>query len=514
MTLRPSDYGSSVPTVTESKSQLVSNALAALPDGVLAVVKRDCATCEMIAPVLVLLAETRRVAFVASQDDPTFPESLPTGITVFDDRELALSFGLVLDTVPTLIRWRNGVEIERIIGWSRPQWSEFFGVDLAEKFPGLPDQRPGCGSKTQDIGVPEALAIKFEQTPFRARKVELGDAEDDVEAMYDRGWTDGLPVVAPTQARVLRMLAGTSRGAQETVAIVPPDLVSCTVEKVAINAVMAGCLPEYFPVVLAAVEAACTSTFNAHGLLATTYFSGPVLVVNGPIAQRIGMNSGVNVFGQGNRANSTIGRALQLVIRNVGGGVPGGVDRATFGNPGKVGFSFAESEDAAAAAGWVSLATERGMPEGTSAVTLFAGEGPRAIVDQKSRTAESLVKSFAACLRTVAHPKLPLAFDALVAVSPEHLRTFAGAGWDRARLRAELFALLTIPGSEIIQGAGGITEGVPAAFTDTVFTKFRPDGLHFVHCGGDAGMFSAVLGGWVNGGEGSEPITVDIAPWM
>ena len=119
----------------------------------------------------------------------------------------------------------------------------------------------------------------------------------------------------------------------DVVAVVPPDLVECTVEKAAINAVMAGCLPEYLPVVLAALEAACTDQFNIHGILATTWSSGPVVIVNGPIAKRIGMNSGVNVLGQGNRANATIGRALQLIIRNVGGGRPGGVDRATFGNP-------------------------------------------------------------------------------------------------------------------------------------------------------------------------------------
>jgi hypothetical protein len=509
-----SDYGAFVSTVTNSGSDLVGKTLSTVPDGVIVVVKRDCATCEMVSPVLGSLGKKGLLALVASQDDPSFPDSLPTPLTVFDDHELALSFGLNLDTVPTVLRWANGAEVERIVGWSAAQWSVFFGLDLAVEFPSLPAQRPGCGSKTQDVGVPEALAIKFGVTPFHARPVELAEAEDEMEAMYDRGWTDGLPVVPPTPARVLRMLSGTLRGSQEVVAIVPPNLIACTVEKVAINAVMAGCLPEYLPVVLAAVEAACTSTFNAHGLLATTYFSGPVLVVNGPIAKRIGMNSGVNVFGQGNRANSTIGRALQLVIRNVGGGLPGGVDRATMGNPGKVGFCFAESEEAAGAAGWVSLATERGIPVGNSAVTLFAGEGPRAIVDQKSRTPESLVKSFAACLRTVAHPKLPLAFDALVAISPEHLRTFAAAGWDRVRLRQELFALLTIPGSELVQGAGGITEGVPAAFADLTFTKFRPDGLQFVHCGGDAGMFSAVIGGWVNGAEGSEPITVDIAPWI
>ena len=272
---------------------------------------------------------------------------------------------------------------------------------------------------------------------------------------------------------------------------------------------MAGCRPEYLPVVLAAVEAACTSSFNAHGLLATTYFSGPVLVVNGPIATDIGMNSGVNVFGQGNRANTTIGRALQLVIRNVGGGLPNGVDRATFGNPGKVGFCFAENE----AAGWGSLAADRGAAPGTSSVTLFAGEGPRAIVDQKSRTADSLARSFAACLRTVGHPKLPVGFDAMLCVSPEHLRTFASEGWDRQRLRGELLSHLQLPGTEIIRGAGGIDEGVPADFSAHTLPKFRPGGLLLVHCGGDAGMFSAIIGGWVSGAEGSEPATVDIEPW-
>src|SRR5205085_7061790 len=159
--------------------------------------------------------------------------------------------------------------------------------------------------------------------------------------------------------RVLRMLQGTTRAADEVVAVVPPDLVECTVEKVAVNAVMAGCKPEYLPVVLAAVEAACTNEFNAHGLLATTYFSGPMVVVNGPVTRAIGMNSGVNALGQGNRANATIGRALQLVVRNVGGGRPGEVDRATLGQPGKYTFCFAEDE---AGSPWEPLSVERGLP--------------------------------------------------------------------------------------------------------------------------------------------------------
>ena len=180
----------------------------------------------------------------------------------------------------------------------------------------------------------------------RSRAVELADLEDEVEAAYDRGWTDGLPVVPPTEERVLRMLAARPGAPDEVVAVVPPDLVPCTVEKVAVNAVLAGCLPEYLPVVLAAVEAACTDAFNVHGLLATTYFSSPVVVVNGPIARaHRHEQSGINALGQGNRANATIGRALQLVVRNVGGGRPGEVDRATLGNPGKYTFCFAEDED-------------------------------------------------------------------------------------------------------------------------------------------------------------------------
>ncbi len=492
----------------------MSATLPILPAGVTVIVKHDCPTCVLVAPVLAHLAGRGLVDTVATQDDPAFPTGLPNTVTFVDDQELGLSVAFGVETVPSVIRRNDSGELERIVGWSIEQWSKFFGEDLGETFPDLPPHRPGCGAKNVDVGMPEMLAVKFGLTPLRSRHVEFASAEDEMEAMFDRGWTDGLPVVPPTDERVLRMLAGTKRDPGDVVAVVPPDLVSCTVEKVAINAVMAGCRPEYLPVVLAAVEAACTTTFNAHGLLATTYFSGPVLIVNGPIAKAIGMNSGVNVFGQGNRANSTIGRALQLVIRNVGGGQPGGVDRATFGNPGKVSFCFAESEERSAAAGWDSLANERGIAAGASAVTLFAGEGPRAVVDQKSRDADSLARSFAACLRTVAHPKLPLAFDALVAISPEHLRTFASAGWSKERLRAELLTLLTMPGSEIAQGAGKNAEGVPVAFAETTFQKFRPQGLHFVHCGGDAGMFSAIIGGWVNGAEGSEIVTANIAPWL
>jgi hypothetical protein len=400
----------------------------------------------------------------------------------------------------------NGRETARTVGWNRAEWEAISGVsDLGD---GLMDSKPGCGALNVMPGTVELLQIRYGHTGITARQIEVPPMSDDIEACYERGWTDGLPVVPPTPERVLRMLAGTSRAADDVVGIVPPNNVACTVQKVAINAVMAGCKPEYMPVVLAAVEAACLDEFCMHGLLATTYFSSPVVIVNGPITQRIGMNSGVNALGQGNRANATIGRALQLVIRNVGGGKPGGVDRAALGNPGKYTFCFAEREQDSP---WQSLAVERGFATEASTVTLFAGDGVQGIFDQLSRTPESLAKSFAQCLRVVAHPKIALAADAILVVSPEHARVFAQAGWSKAQLKQELQQLLQFPGSEMVRGAGGIAEGVPSQFEAATLPKFKPDGLHIVHAGGTAGLFSAVIGGWVASGPmGSTAVTVAI----
>ena len=359
-----------------------------LPDGFVAVVKQDCPTCQLIEPVLVQLADAAVLAAVVTQDDPSFPDLSGTGSApdcTFDG-DLAVSYLWGIETVPTLLRIEDGAEVERIVGWDRQQWEDLTGIpDLG---PDLPDWRPGCGSLSVDPMRADELAGRFSASGLRSRRVEFAELEDEFEAMCDRGWSDGLPLVPPTEARVARMLAGTTRAPDEVVAIVPPDLVECTVEKVAVNAVMAGCLPEYLPVVLAAVEAACTDEFNMHGLLATTCFSGPIVVVNGPIRQRIGMNSGVNALGQGNRANATIGRALQLVVRNVGGGRPGGVDRATLGYPGKLGFCFAEDEEGSP---FNPLSVDRGLAPGTDA--RHAVRRPRADRDRRPDVAGSRSRS-------------------------------------------------------------------------------------------------------------------------
>jgi thiol-disulfide isomerase/thioredoxin len=309
-----------------------------LPSGIVAFVKRDCPTCVLVAPVLGQLAKELDLT-VYSQDDPAFPE----GVEAVDDTSLVASWHHGIEAVPTLMRVEDGVERARVLGWHRAEWEELCAVTGLG--PGLPDFRPGCGSLSVDPSRAGELAVRFGSSRLRSRRVELAELEDEMEAIHNRGWSDGLPVVPPSEERVLAMLDGTTRAPDDVVALVPPDLVECSVEKVAINAVMAGCKPEQLPVVIAALEAACTDAFNMHGLLATTMPVGPVLIVNGPIRRALGMNSGKNVFGQGNRANLSIGRALQLVVRNVGGGRPGEVDRATFGNPGKLAFCFAEDEE-------------------------------------------------------------------------------------------------------------------------------------------------------------------------
>jgi hypothetical protein len=472
-------------------------------EGLVAVVKQDCPTCRTVQPVLAQLATSAGLT-VYSQDDPAFPERVAG---VRDDTDLDVSYHLGIQTVPTLLRLTAGAEVARAEGWLREEWQRVSGVDGLG--PDLPEHRPGCGSRTLEPAVADRLRVRHEGSRLRSRRVEIAELEDEFEALHDRGWSDGLPVVPPTEARMLRMLDGTTRAPDEVVALVPPNLVECTVEKVAANAVLAGCRPEYLPVVLAAVEAACTEEFNAHGVVATTWGAGPAIVVNGPIARSIGMNGGVNALGQGNRANATVGRALQLVLRNVGGGVPGGIDRATLGSPSKYTLCFTEDEDGSP---WEPLSVARGLPAGTSAVTVFAAEGPRGVADQRSRTPESLARSFAAALRSVAHPKVPLAFDAALVVSPEHGRVFREAGWTRGRLTDELTALLLLDPAEIVRGAGGIEEGVPAEALAAPVPKFRPGGLIIMHAGGRAGLFSAVLGGWVGGEGGSTPVTREVHP--
>ncbi len=468
-----------------------------LTDGLTVVVKRECECCAMVAPVLAELSGKVPLS-VYVQDDPDFPP----GVDAIDDTDLAFSWHHDIETVPTVIRVVDGEEVDRTVGWSRPEWERLTGID--DLAPDLPVMRPGCGSMSVDPDLVDGLRVRHGGDRIVSRQVELASLEDEFEAMYDRGWSDGLPLVPPTRERVMAMLEGTDRDPADVVTLVPPDLVECSVEKVAVNAVMAGCRPEYLPVVLTALETVCTDEFNMHGLLATTMPAGPVLVVNGPVREAIGMNWGRNALGQGNRANLTIGRAVQLIVRNVGGGRPGEIDRAAHGHPGKLSFCFAEDE---AGSPWEPLCTDFGLAAGTDSVTAFAGEGVRCIVDQLSRDPESLARTYAVNIAAMIHPKLALAFDAMLVIGPEHARVFAEAGWTRDQLRERVIELGKRPGAELVRGAGGIAEGLPPEFAEAeAIPKLGPDGLRIVHAGGGAGLFTQLIGGWVNGATGSQPV--------
>ena len=500
--------------------------------------KDNCATCELALPLIERLhralsdrgLRVRGVAQSAPADTAGFVARHGLTFAQLDDAECTTSADYEIEVVPTFVlagpdgRVRMAFE-----GWMRRDFDALVAIaaeELGAAVPsiihhtdGVPELRPGCGSRTFDPDVARRLEARRAMTVLAARRIEVGDLDDAIELFFAKGLTDGLPIVPPTEGRVLRMLAATMRAPQDVVAIVPPNLVPVTVEKVAINAVMAGCKPEYFPVVLASVEAACDERFNLHGVVATTYFPAPLIIVNGPIRHQIGMNAGHNALGQGNRANATIGRALPLVIRNLGGGRPGEIDKCTLGHPGKYTYCFAENEEANP---WDPLHVERGFAREDSTVTLYAGEAPRGVMDQASRTAQSLCESLGRAIESVMHPKLHGLVDAILVLSPEHARKCAADGWGKAEIRRAIQQATArplrdlLPDERCAEGMPpqllGLTGDVPDSLLAMPLPKFRTDDqLTIVVAGSHAGMFSAIIGGWVAGEMGSQPVTRSIA---
>ncbi len=471
-------------------------------DGLVAVVKRDCPTCALVAPVLGALRRSGGRLTVYSQDDPGFPETVAG---VLDDTGLEASWRLGVSIVPTLIRLEAGVETARAVGWNRGEWGTV--ARIRELGTDLPENRPGCASLTEEDGAEYRLRARYGNTGLASREIPLAPEEDAVEACYERGWTDGMPVVPPTPERVLKVLDGTPRQPDETVGLLPPNLLPCTVEKIAVNAVMAGCKPEYMPVVLGIVEAALIPQFNLHGILATTNSVGPVVMVNGPVAQQIGMNSGGNVFGQGNRAHAAIGRTLQLLVRNVGGGVPGEIDRAVFGNPGKYSFCFAEDETDG---GWTSYAVEQGYPPQASTVTLFGGDGVTPVIDHVSRTPEALCKTYVQSLLALYNRYQVNEVGAFLAVGGEHQNVFYEAGWSKEDLRGHLEEWLTVRVGDLVPGRSGLGPLSEEERNDPerLVPKFRTGTLNIIRAGGRAGKYSAIISGL--GSSGMMPVTKEI----
>jgi hypothetical protein len=326
--------------------------------------------------------------------------------------------------------------------------------------------------------------------------------DDPIESLYARGVTDGLPFVPPTRERVRMAVAASGRPPDELIALVPPNFGRATVERIAINAVMAGCRPEYLPVVIAAVAAMCDDAFDLHGVSATTHMVAPLLIVNGPVRHRLAINSGAGVFGPGWRANATIGRAVRLVVRNVGGVRPGEIGMSTFAHPGYYTYCMAEREEESP---WEPLSVEHGLRAGESAVAVFAAEAPHAVYDHQSRTARDLLASIAHSLEVAFNHKVTHLGDTVVVLSPEHARTVAGDGWGKGEIRAYLWERLRKPVCDLrpgVDGGEGLPEQVLAKFARpaeemTLIPKFRePGNLKIVVAGGTAGRFAAVIPGW------------------
>jgi hypothetical protein len=336
-------------------------------------------------------------------------------------------------------------------------------------------------------------------------------ASDEFELWFERGVTDGLPVVPPTRERVARMLDGTRREPGAPLGALPPNYAVLTVEKLAVNAVMAGCRPEYMPVLVAAAECACDPAFNLHGVATSTHFSAPLIVVNGPIRPRIGLNASFGVFGPGYRANATIGRTLRLVMINVGGARPGEISMSTFGHPGRYTYCIAEHEEASP---WPPYHVSRGLAPGTSAVTLFAGEAPHGISDHASRTARSLAGSLGWSMAGLWNSKhFPLYSHTMLVVGPEHARTFADDGWSREDLARHLHETIRVPYRTLLADADhgestNLRYGKREPGPDEMVSKFpSPDEIHVVVAGGTAGRFSMAIPGWLGTRNGSRPVT-------
>jgi hypothetical protein len=282
-----------------------------------------------------------------------------------------------------------------------------------------------------------------EEREADVRTVEAPGDLDHLQAwILEQGWGDGLPVLPPTPERVGALLSGTKRDPREVIALLPPRLGEATVETVAINAALAGACPRELPVIIAAIEAMVVPSFNLQAIQTTTHPCSPLLIINGSLAGTLGINAGSNALGSGYRANAAIGRAVRLILQNVGGAHPGREDRATLGHPGKYTYCLAENE---AASPWEPLHVERGFPRGTSTVTVCAAEAPRNVNDHDSITAEGIVATLAGSAASVGINNVYLEGEPLFVLGPEHARTVAGSGWAKGDLKRALFAAARVP---------------------------------------------------------------------
>jgi len=333
---------------------------------------------------------------------------------------------------------------------------------------------------------------------------DVSDTVEAIEFYFDKGWTDGLPVVPPTEGSIRAMLEAVRLDPGAEISFIENRQVSVTAEKVAINAVMAGCKPEYMPVVVAAVEALGDPRYGYHGPATSTGGSAVFMVVNGPIARQLDINCGDNLFGPGWRANATIGRAVRLVMRNAIGTLPGKLDRSSLGHPGKYTYCIAENE---AESPWPPVHVERGFRPDQNAVTVFAALGPHQVYNQLSNTAAGVLTTIADSMHlsggVTGQPQY------VVVIAGEHMRVIADNGWSKADIKRFLFEHTQNSIAHLKRTNRMAGEVLPQDETTMRPLVSSPEDIIVVAAGSNAGAQSAFIPGW--GGRGSsQSVTKEI----
>ena len=333
--------------------------------------------------------------------------------------------------------------------------------------------------------------------------VEVADAFEAMELYFKRGWSDGLPVVPPTADAVGRFLDAAGLVPDRVLGVEPTKGAVITAEKAAINAVMAGCRPEYMPVIAAAVEAMSEEQFSLHAITVSTMGAAILVVVGGPVSRDLGVNPGTSVFGPGHRANATIGRAIRLIVMNVLGTQPGVLDKGTLGHAGRYTWCIAENEELSP---WPPLHADRGLPADASAVTVFAGLAAAQVGEGVASEPEGILDAFTDSLFSMG----PWMQELLVVLCPEHLEHFRRAGWSKQQVGEYLYETATRPASE------WAAAGRPAAAGDgdgdrPVSALASPDAAMTIVAGGGGGAWSMAIPSWSLGAR-SRSVTRLVSP--
>jgi redoxin len=492
----------------------------------------DCPTCQLALPYLNALGGDSAAVIGLSQDPekPTseFVRQMGIRYPVHLDQGLTLSRAYDPQSVPTFFLLDESGHVSKtLVGFDKAGLNDLAGAlghaPIAPLHDGAPAWKPGCSSRHLELPLEDGTgatganrnesAVLLRRIAEPGGRINLADDEDPVEYCF-RQFGDALPVVPPTAQRVDAMLKACPLAPESVIARIPPCYAEATVEKIAANAVMAGCLPEMMRVLIPLVRAACDERFNAHGVQATTHFAAPLIMINGPVRRELGFWSKQNVFSNVARANSTLGRALQLILLNLGGARPDGIDMSALGNSGKFSFCIAENEEESP---WEPLHVEKGFRREQSGLSLFAAEPPRGVSEHTAQDGETVLRAICSALATVWSYRACMRFEAVVVLCPEHVKTLYRDGFTKQQVRQFLFENTGVPvryyanndhgeGTQLISQYREITiQGEPC------YQKFRvPESIQIFVAGGTAGKFSAVLGSWSTGPAGSQMVTYPI----